>query len=225
VGELARELSHLDTRTLRSLRGLARPGLLTAEYLANRRRRYSAPLKLYFVCAALFFLAAPFIGFDLDSVLRQDSTGLLKQLTEQRMAAKQLSADLFEARFDLRLQTVYTLGLAVSVAATALFLSGLFLRQRRLFAAHLVFAVHYVSFLYLAAVGLGALTRVAQIPPIYTLPLAYMVIAPYLFLALRRVYGESRGRSLWKTMVLLTVTLIVDTIVNLSAVLITMMLV
>jgi uncharacterized protein DUF3667 len=50
----------LKFTTLRTLRALLTPGLLTAEFVAGRRRPYLNPLKLYLVCAALFFLAGSF---------------------------------------------------------------------------------------------------------------------------------------------------------------------
>ena len=67
VRSLAREfrddLSTLDFKTVRSLRGLLRPGFLTHEYLAGRQQPFLSPLKVYLLCAAIFFLAAPFAGY------------------------------------------------------------------------------------------------------------------------------------------------------------------
>jgi hypothetical protein len=55
--ELFDEVANLDMKfkTVRTLRGLAIPGWLTAEYLGGRRQRYLTPLKVYLVCAAIFF--------------------------------------------------------------------------------------------------------------------------------------------------------------------------
>ena len=86
----ADQLAHLDFRTLRSLRALVRPGLLTSEYLAGRRRQYISPLKLYFLCAAIFFLAAPLAGMSLESLTAQDRSGILANVVRQRMQSRGL---------------------------------------------------------------------------------------------------------------------------------------
>ena len=50
---------YLQFKTLRSLRALFSPGLLTREFVEGRRRPYLSPVKVYFVCAAIFFVAVP----------------------------------------------------------------------------------------------------------------------------------------------------------------------
>jgi hypothetical protein len=68
--ELFDEVANLDMKfkTVRTLRGLALPGRLTAEYLGGRRQRYLTPFKVYLACAAIFFLSAPLAGFNLASL-------------------------------------------------------------------------------------------------------------------------------------------------------------
>jgi len=67
--ELAGEVGTLGLKfkTVRTLRSLLIPGLLTAEFLAGRRQPYLSPMKVYFVCAAIFFLAAPACNFVADA--------------------------------------------------------------------------------------------------------------------------------------------------------------
>jgi hypothetical protein len=223
VRQFGRELAHLDFKSVRSVGALLNPGALTREFLAGRRRRYLSPLKLYFVTAALFFLAAPYVGFGLTDMLEQDTDGVLKELITARVAARGMHPDLFTERFDLRIQTVYTLSLSVSVVVMALLLRGLF---RGPLGANLVFALHYVSFLYLAAVALGALTHVVGWRgPLASIGATYAVLAPYLFVALRRVYADSVVRTVLKMLVIFVATFIVDNIVSFGALLLTLWLV
>lgn len=65
VRDLADELASFRSRfkTLRTMRLLLWPGALTSEYFAGRRGPYLTPIKIDFVCAAIFFLAAPWAGF------------------------------------------------------------------------------------------------------------------------------------------------------------------
>jgi Protein of unknown function (DUF3667) len=223
--ELRAELSAFDFTTVRSLRGLARPGFLTREYLAGRQQPYLSPVKLYLLCAAIFFLMAPLAGLTLDDLTRQDTTGLFERLTVSRMQARGIDRALFAERFDLRLQTVYTFGLSVSLAGAALLLGLLFRRQKSPFGAHVVFALHYVAFLYLAAILVGVVTRVLAMPPLVNLALGYGVAGPYLVLALRRVYGEPLLRTLLKAVVILLLTAVLDSVVNVAAFLLAIVLV
>jgi hypothetical protein len=172
---------------------------------------------VYFLCATIFFLAAPIAGFNFEAFMHQDNRGVFRQIVEARMKARQMDEALFAERFNLRFQTVYTLGLRVSIASATLLLALLYRRQRRPFGAHAVFGLHYVGFLYLAAIAIGALSRALTLRPGGTLLLAYVLIGPYLVIALHRVYAQPIGRTLAKALVLAGVGFIVDGTVNLAA--------
>ena len=219
------ELPTLDFKTLRSLPGLASPGFLTREYLEGRQRPYLNPLKVYFLCAATFFLAAPIAGFNFEAFMHQDNRGVFRQIVEARMKARQMDEALFAERFNLHFQTVYTLGVSVSIASATLLLALSYRRQRRPFGAHAVFGLHYVGFLYVAAIAIGALSRALTLRPGGTLLLAYVLIGPYLVIALRRVYAQPIGRTLAKALALASVGFIVDGTVNLAALALTIWLV
>jgi Protein of unknown function (DUF3667) len=109
VRDLAGELSSFRTRfkTWRTLRLLLWPGGLTSEYLAGRRDPYLAPIKVYLVCAAIFFLAAPWAGFNLASLIEHDPSGTLLARVTARMAERGLDRALIEARFDATLAMNY----------------------------------------------------------------------------------------------------------------------
>jgi hypothetical protein len=64
VAEGLGEVLSVDGRMARTIGPFfLRPGLLTAEYLAGRRARYSSPLRLYLLTTLCFFLAASAGGF------------------------------------------------------------------------------------------------------------------------------------------------------------------
>jgi hypothetical protein len=59
LAEAVGEALSLDSRLVRTIPPFfLRPGLLTEEFLAGRRTRYSSPLRLYLVATVAFFLAA-----------------------------------------------------------------------------------------------------------------------------------------------------------------------
>lgn len=223
--DLLRRAAALDSKVMRSLAGLLRPGLLTAEYIAGRRQPYLNPLKVYLVCAAIFFIAVPFAGFTLEALTGREQTGWLDTVADARMEARQMDPALFAARFNVRLQTVYTAMLGLSIVNYALVLSLLFRRPRRPFGVHVLFGLHYVAFLYLAAIALGVPSARIAIQPWLALVLAYAVIGPYLYIALRRVYGERRMPTLLKAAALALVGYVFDSFVTLLSFVLTLRLV
>src|SRR5262245_18933809 len=184
--QLADEIATLHERfkTLRTLRKLLVPGLLSAEFLAGRRQPYLTPFKVYLVCAAMFFLAAPTAGFTLASMRDADQSGTLSRLASARAADRGLAPPLFNARFDVRVQSVYTIALGAAAVVFALLLQWLFRNQRRPYGAHLVFALHYIAFIYLLTIAAGV-SRTIGVSVDVAAAAGYAVILPYLILALK----------------------------------------
>jgi Protein of unknown function (DUF3667) len=58
AGDAWRELSGYDGRIAATVRGLLRPGYLTREYLAGRRKRYLSPVRLYLFVSVMYFVVA-----------------------------------------------------------------------------------------------------------------------------------------------------------------------
>jgi hypothetical protein len=222
--ELADELATLDVKfkTLQSLRGLLVPGFLTAEFLAGRRQDYLRPIQLYFVCAALFFLAAPFAGFTLASLVASDQSGDLARLVAERSSGPGFDTATFSQRFDLRVQSVYTLGLGVGVIAVALTLQ--LFRRAMPFGAHLVFALHYFSFLYLLTILAGASRRLGRLDEVAA-AIAICLTGAYLFMAMMRAYPGPAGARVLQSAVLLLVTLACNFAANAGAIRLTLALV
>jgi hypothetical protein len=224
--ELADEISTLHERfkTLRTLRTLAVPGLLSAEFLAGRRQPYLTPFKVYVVCAAMFFLAAPTAGFTLASMLDADQSGTLRRLVNARAAERGLDTSLFNARFDVRVQSVYTITLGGAALVLALILQLLFQQQHRPYGAHLIFALHYVAFMYLITIAAGV-SRMIGLSIDTAAAAGYAVILPYLIFALRRVYSESPGVILLKAVPLIILTAVLNNLASSVAIRLTLALV
>jgi uncharacterized protein DUF3667 len=218
VRQFSNELTNLDFKSVRSLAALFNPGLLAVEFIAGRRRRYLNPLKLYFLAAAVFFLVAPHVaGFNLKESLRQDGEGTLRAMVEHRLAEKPMDFALFEERLNLRLQTVYTLLLGVSAVAVALILRLLYRRTAPSLGTHMVFALYYISFFYLAAIVVGALNQLLDRPNhLLLFAITYGILTPYVFFALKRIYRESAGRTLAKSLILLIAVFVSDIPLNIA---------
>lgn len=220
-------------RTLRLL--LVRPGELTRRYLEGRRTAHVPPLRLYAVLSFLLFLGAGAAGVRfMDISVRfepADGTstasaepapveptsaadrgaaaddGGIDSFLDRAMDNAQRHPDEADALVNRRLPQA--LILMVPILAALLKLTHR--RSGRLFVEHLVFAVHVQSFVF--CLGLAALVAVAVAAVLWpAVPLdevvgrlLTVVASAYLFLALRRVYGEGRARTALKAVVLLLV--------------------
>jgi hypothetical protein len=200
VREAAEEALGVDSRLRHTLVPFFfRPGEVTRDYLSGRRVRYTSPLKMYLVAAAVFFFA--FASQDRPNVIRIDAKD------KARPAAAGKIDNYFLQRVDRfeklgpdgpRLLATNMAGALPKALVLLLPIFALLLKlfwRKFYYAEHLVFALHYHAFaLLLLTPGSllpGAAGNSAN-------GIALMACLVYLFLALRRVYGGGIGRTLLK---------------------------
>lgn len=58
AGDAWQELSGYDGRIMQTIRGLARPGFLTREYVDGRRAHYLPPVRVYLIVSVIYFVIA-----------------------------------------------------------------------------------------------------------------------------------------------------------------------
>jgi hypothetical protein len=231
-------------RTLGAL--FFRPGLLTREYVAGRIARYLPPFRLYLVSSVVFFVALSGIAdadrmwrdagpaireweakhpgerpknieVGLDTLVaprwmrplarrilrQQDKLNAMTALESLRVQMESFNRNAPRATFFL-------------VPAFAGVLHLLYLRRRKMYVEHLVFALHVQSFAFLAAAaGL-------MVP--YTVPWRNRVIAlillGYLLWAMKVAYGQGWPKTLLKyaAVVVCYGSILIGTIVALTVI-------
>lgn len=210
VRDAAKDFTSVDGRFFRSLGPLLfRPGLLTAEYLTGRQRRYVKPVTLFLFVNLFFFLFGYRFGLMHWSMEHPHGAMGRTMITER---AAQLGVDRGEylKRLDgvmrdaMRSLFFGIIPLFAAVSSAALF------RRRRRYIEHLVYSVHYhSSFLILfpvtavvvifiaesvdAAAGTSVASFIGRDPGIAYLAMGMMWL--YHTSALRRVFGGGRVRS------------------------------
>lgn len=218
-----------DARFWRTLVPLVtRPGLVTRETIEGRRARYMPPFRLYVFAGFVYFtvmaltgggLFAPQITSDEGGTVisfrgAAIQTGLTTGDVADREDVPSKSTDEpgLTTRFDERASAAardreafaraligsLSYGHFLLMPIFALLLEGFY--RRRFFAEHLVFSLHFHSFVLLPGAVLVAASvlipgassdgATRAIIPAWTL-----VLIAYLFRSLRRVYGESRLRT------------------------------
>ncbi len=218
-------------RTLGML--LLKPGRLTTEYFAGRRRRYVLPLRIYLSASFVFFLVVKVLGAGAPVVLiaRVDDPARAVALAASAASAASTpviqaeESELAELRrceanpdacswFKTRVARIAghardepgfgtaVMARTVSMAPYAVFallpvFAGIvmlaFRKQRMTYGGHFVFSMHMHAFWFIG------LLLVALLPKALS-DLVFIGILVYGVWALRTVYGERPGRTLWKAL-------------------------
>lgn len=205
INEFFEEFFHYDSKLFRTLGPLlTRPGFLTQEWVAGRRVRYIAPLKLYVTLSALCFLAfsvrSHFFGpsdlkVDLNKPAFNISVGEeklspvanSKDTAVEAMIRRKLggadSTRMIELKNKFIAQLPTTNFLLMPLIAAVFWL--LYVRKRRFYVEHLVFTLHYYSFGFLV-MGVASL-----IPLKFFTILGFIAMFVYLPIALMKNYRQS----------------------------------
>lgn len=174
LGEALRETLDVDGRAPRSLWTLIRrPGVLTDEYLAGRRKRYSPPFRQYLIISVLFFVLATWVAAQ-GILLNQGQTLELDAPGQARLFADYAPRLMF-----------------ILLPVFALFLKVAF--RQRLYFDHLIHALHLHSALYIVLMLMLPLEQVASRSVlafiIQLASFAYLLI--YFVTSVRHVYRVS----------------------------------
>ena len=150
-------VADLDSTLLRTMAALVgRPGELTAAYFGGARRRYLAPLKVFFACNVVFFFVQSvthmsMLSSPLHVYLHYDPfQGVARGIVQHRLAERGTTAQAYAAVFDPESVSQAKTLVILMCPMLALPLAALHARSRRYFVEHLVFALHFYAFFLLA---------------------------------------------------------------------------
>jgi hypothetical protein len=222
LGEAFASITEADSRVWRSFRALLfRPGLLSAEYVAGRRRPWIGPVQLFLLCNVVFFVVLEFMPVHVFTTRLSDhllhhpySEWALAQEARAGVTFRELHADPAEFAVYARTFDAVTAGLAkslifVMIPGVAALLALLHIGRRRYFVEHLTLATHYFAvlllgllavllFLLLAAFAFdafGVATTIGDDDSFSSMML--VVLAAWLVPAMRRFY---RQHWVWATL-------------------------
>jgi hypothetical protein len=201
------ELTHFDAKIFSTLRALLfKPGQLTAEYLAGKKRRYVLPLRLFLVIFALnFFLyTRPGIAlYDVRFIAKNDKQGAIEKLLAARAKKMNLTSEVFYDRLNEHWQKDASFFQFADVFCFAILLALLFYGRHRYFVEHLIFSLHTFSFsllfgslvwIYYAIAGMRS--------DLVVFLISFTVVLLYVWRAIPRVYGTTGVSALLQAFLL-----------------------
>jgi Protein of unknown function (DUF3667) len=199
--DVASEVGDLDSRAYRSVRALIRqPGFLTAEWVAGRRRAYLSPLKLFLAAFAVIMLASSLLSRPATAEAAQTIDGSWMGAFVDGLASRlgASRAETLERLNATALGHLSWLSLLIPVVLAGV-LALVFLRRRRGYVEHLVFATHVATFNFVLGLFAMATQPLAETNAAIGVPLMTALILGvmwfYLWRAVARVYGDARWRG------------------------------
>ena len=223
LGEAFKVVTNIESGFFRSFRTLiTRPGLLTTEYFAGRRKIYLKPLQLFLFCNIIFFFVQSYTRFNTLSTPLYVHTQQLPYSRYARakvnkvIAERGISFKEYQARFDATIESQSKTLVILMIPMFAVLLQALYWRAGRYFVEHLVFSIHFFScFLLLLSADLLLVTAIARLARRVTGLAAIfdsdhwstvVLLAAclgYLLVAVRRVYKQGWVNTVLKCAVLI----------------------
>jgi hypothetical protein len=214
AGDAWHELSGYDGRVMQTIRGLARPGFLTQQYVDGRRTRYLPPIRLYLIVSVAYFLIAASApeevtmresstisgpgGMQIDvsaddgspAISAEERAELVKSADEAHWLFQPMlrsvaeDPDAFRARMFTIMPRVFFAMLPVFAGVVALFYRKCHFPTALVFAVHL----HAFAFIVFAVAEAVKFTGNAHLADRVS-GLMAVVFGIYALMAFRRVFG------------------------------------
>jgi len=177
---------------------LTKPGLLATDYIEGRQKRWMPPFSIFFLINLIYFIVNPLTDFNLplSNHIGYHATTYSKlaiNMVESRMENRAISYEDYATIFNQ--ETIgYCKSLMIfNVPVLALFLAIIFLKRKRFFVEHFIYALYFFSFLLLWAcvwVGILNISKWLGMPHnqvLLPIGLALMIVI-YLFVSMRKFY-------------------------------------
>jgi len=188
--EAVHEFLHLDGKIFQTLQLLVtKPGELTLEYLRGRRARYISPVRLYLTLSLLFFAVASLAPETVITVTERDR----KEAGEEALKKSQEAVHNIGERFVHYMPR----GMFVVMPAFALLTWTFYRKTQPYYVPHLYYSLHLHSFGFLVLAVAQGCTFAGPYGDTFGKVLK-LVLFPYHYIALRRVFGGTRSQTAWK---------------------------
>jgi hypothetical protein len=208
-GALARTARRQWQRIWHSLTALVlRPGQLTAEFRDGQRARSVTPWRLAFNVVAVFLVLSFVTNFRVATIADQDASGTFAAAISATAQRAHLDKAVLVERLDRRFNTLYSLLVTLSVACYALLARVTHWRRKERWSVHVVFALHFVAWTFIAnliyflvmrvfglsvalSVSAAAKDPMANYASIVLIALILIWQLAYMTIAFRRVYADA----------------------------------
>lgn len=202
-GHLVHEVTHLDSnKILRTLTALvAKPGLLTKEYLAGRKGQYINPIRIYLTVSALYFLFAWGALATAGGGGAQDMQS--RPFFVQLARNKGVEPSVLAVKVQEKAGKYSAVLRFASVLLSGLFLMLLFRGTGKFYVEHLIFSLHFYAFDFLIKCFVAVFYLTSDVTGHFVYIAVrsgyYAAAFFYLLFAIRRVYAQGWTSTILKS--------------------------
>lgn len=192
------EFFTFDAKFFRSFKLLlAYPGELTNEYIKGKVNRYISPLKMYlFMSLVTFFISSLISPEKVESF---EDLGVISNIGNYIIASKNISKDMLAERFNNEMSSKLPLYMFGMILMFSLPLKLIYLSKKRYYVEHLVFALHYFSFIMLCFTVSGIME---MLWPEVNVLFYFVIPFFYLFISIHNVYKQSVILTFFESVIL-----------------------
>ncbi|MDB5195845.1 MAG: hypothetical protein JWP88_215 [Flaviaesturariibacter sp.] len=149
IEESIEGFTHFDNKFLRSLKLLLfKPGALTNCFEQGRKVPFMKPVQLFIISNILFFLSAGGVNLFTSSFENVGKEGLALNFIYQHLG-KQVDFSRLAILYNEKIVSQSKAFIVLFIPFIAMACAVLFMRKKRFFTLHLVFATHFFAFLLL----------------------------------------------------------------------------
>jgi uncharacterized protein DUF3667 len=199
------DLTHLDGKIWRTLKALLfQPGLLTKEYWEGRRGLWIRPFRLYLSIYILHLLLLPDVAGPLAFrfAAYRDANG------KPHISVGDVAANHpIDEKLVNEVQHVYKWAQYASLTLFAGVTFLLYRRKQRYFGAHMILAMHFYSFENILSAVMTPVRALVSTP---VAAIFILIPVAYIFLTLRRIFGEKSWLTALKTVPVLLLFVVIE---------------
>lgn len=203
--------THFDGKFFRTVKYLLfYPGKLTKENLAGRKVKLMKPVQLFVLISIGYFFLMKEADVFISYLEYASTNGPLYQAAQQKAIQKGVPFEEFKAHYDHALPAISKTFIFILVPMIAIGVALFFFRISKLFVPHLIFATHFFTFFLFITLIYFEVILFWFNPDLFTIPqrltalgIGGMLVAVYLFFALKNVYQQSWFITLLKTTALM----------------------
>ncbi len=201
LGAIFSTFTNLDSKFYKSFKYLfSRPGFLTAEFIAGRRKPYLGPFQIYLLASIVFYILLHDVdAFMVPSIwfFNYEEYGIrISTLVAEKMEILSVSKEELGVIYDGKVSTYSKLFLVVNLPILAL-ISWIF--KHKIvpeFGKHFIFSTHNFSFFILTLIIIFPPIMIFDMPKLIGLSLVFLTPVLYVAAAHRRLWQEKWWQAL-----------------------------
>ncbi|MCZ4408357.1 DUF3667 domain-containing protein [Cryomorphaceae bacterium 1068] len=212
-GEFFSSIFFLDNRLLISLwYSFAKPGQMTVEFLAGKRKKFISPISLFLLFNLVYFLVNPLSDYSLslyDQIYSQPYSEWTKEWAIAKIQNEGLDGNTYAVSYQKMSDTISKSILIINVPLVAFFVYLVAFKKRRFYYDSLIFTFHFFSLFLFSLVLLDWVYDLFDLFPedvstflysvlpstffILVIPLIYATLSIKRFMAIRWYWSIPAG--------------------------------